>query len=92
MPKKSTKTATPKPPGLDSRHTEWKQRISMFAIEHDALVAEAEQRQALLQSLSSSAKQVGLDLKAATALRKAAFEKVVAGLKPFLAGPEEVKK
>jgi putative ubiquitin-RnfH superfamily antitoxin RatB of RatAB toxin-antitoxin module len=92
MPKKSTPKATPKSPGLDTREADWKQRISTFAIEHDASVAEAEQRQALLQGLSATAKQVGVDLKAATASRKAAFEKVVASLKPFLAAPKEGKK
>jgi hypothetical protein len=77
MPKKPTPTAAPKQPGLDTREADWKERISTFAIEHEALVAETEQRQALLKSLSPTAKQAGLDLEAATALRAAAFEKVV---------------
>ncbi len=91
MPKKPTPRPTPPSPGLESRQAGWKQSIRMFALEHDALVAEAEQRQALLKSLSSSAKKAGLDLKAVTARRAAAFEKVVASLKPFLAEPEAKK-
>ena len=64
----------------------------MFALEHDALVGEAEQRQALLESLSPIAQRAGLDLKAATALRAAAFEKVVASLKPFIDEPKKARK
>jgi len=92
MPKKPTPTPAPQSPGLESREAAWKQSIRMFGLEHDSLVGEAEQRQALLQSLSSKAQQAGVDLKAATARRAAAFEKIVAGLKPFLAEPDEPKK
>ena len=92
MPKKPTPPTAPPSPGLESRQAAWKQSIRMFALEHDSVVAEAEQRQALLQSLSASAQQAGLDLKATTARRAAAFEKIVASLKPFLAEPKEAKK
>jgi hypothetical protein len=64
----------------------------MLPLEHEALVAEAEQRQALLESLSASAQKAGFDVKGITARRAAAFEKIVASLKPFLAKPKEVKK
>ena len=92
MPRKPTPPAAPRSPGLESRDSAWKQSIRMFALEHDSLVGEAEQRQALLQSLSASAQQAGLDLKAITARRASAFEKIVASLKPFLAEPKEGKK
>ena len=92
MPKKSTASPTPESPALDSRQAAWKQSTTMFAIEHDVLVAEAEQRQALLESLSLVAQKAGLDLKAITSRRAAAFEKVKAGLKPFLAEPGGEKK
>ncbi len=92
MPKKSTPVPTPQSPSLESRQAAWEQRIQMFAIEHDVLVAEAEQRQALFESLSPIAQQAGLDLKAATARRAAAYKKLVASLKPFLAEPRKAKK
>ena len=92
MPKKSATPPTSQSPGLESRQAAWKRSTHMFAIEHDVLLAEAEQRQALLESLSPIAQQAGLDLKAATARRAAAFERVVADLKQFLAGPEDAEK
>ena len=92
MPKKSTKNPKPKPPGLESRQAAWKQSIQMLALEHEVLLAEAEERQVLLQSLSPVAQKAGLDLKAATARRAAAFEKIKAGLKPFLAESGGKKK
>jgi len=92
MPKKSVATATPRSPGLESRRTAWEERMRMFVIEHDALVAEAEQREALLKSVAPIAKRAGLDLKAVTARRAAAFEKVVADLKPFLTAPKKTMK
>jgi hypothetical protein len=55
-------------------------------------VAEAEQRVALLKSVAPIAKRAGLDLKAVTARRAAAFEKVVADLKPFLTAPKKTMK
>ena len=91
MAKKSA-PPTPQPPGLESREAAWEQRTQMFAIEHDVLVGEAEQRQALLEGLSPIAQKAGLDLKAATARRAAAFEKIVASLKPFLAEPRKASK
>jgi hypothetical protein len=64
----------------------------MFALEHEALVAEAELRQAFLQSMVPAAGQFGIDLKTATAQRAAAFEKVAVSLDPFPAGPGGGKK
>ena len=66
--------------------------MSMSAIEHDVLVSEAEQNQALLKGLAPIARKAGLDLEAATARRAAAFKKLIADLKPFLAEPEGRKK
>ena len=91
MPMKSARARKPRPPGLESREAAWKQRAQMLAIEHAALVGEAEQRQALLESLAPIAQRAGLDLKAATARRAAAFDKVVASLKPFLAEPKKAR-
>ena len=88
MAKKSVPVPKAQPPGLESRQAAWEQRIETFAIEHDVLVGEAEQRHALLDSLSPGA----LDIKAATARRAAAYKKVLDGLKPFLAEPKKGKK
>lgn len=88
MAKKSVPVPRVQPPGLESREAAWKQRIGTFAIEHEVLVAEAEQRQALLESLSPGT----LDIKAATARRAAAYKRVLDSLKPFLAEPKKATK
>jgi hypothetical protein len=92
MAKKSAPAPKPRQPGLESRQTAWEQRVQMSAVEHAVLVAETEQRQALLESLSPIAQRAGLDLKAATSLRAAAFEKIVDSLKPFLPEPKKARK
>ena len=92
MARKSAPVRKPRPPGLESREAAWKERAQMFALEHAALVGEADQRQALLESLSPITQRAGFDLKAATARRAAAFEKIVASLKPFLAEPKKGRK
>ena len=88
------KSAAPKAksPGLESRQAAWEERLQMFSIEHEVLVGEAEQRHALLEGLSRIAEQRGLDLKAVTASRAAAFDKILASLKPFLTEPRKAKK
>ena len=92
MAKKSAPRPKPRAPGLESREAAWKQRTQMFAIEQAALVGEAEQRQELLEGLLPIAQRAGLDLKAATERRAAAYEKVVASLKPFLTQPKKARE
>jgi uncharacterized membrane protein len=92
MAKKPRKTPQPQPPDLGSRDAAWNKATKMFAIEHAALVNEAALRQALLEGVAGAAANAGLDLKAATAQRAAAFAKVADGLQPFLTGPGKGKK